>query len=453
MNMKRTNGIARAAIMILCTLALGATATAQSAPNATYQFFNSTEYPHLTDPAPVYRTVSYDQLIRLFESDGTYMVLFGGSWCGNTQAVIGQINDVAKEYGVKEIYNFDWRVDGSKVHLRDTKNPFANLYVDVVNKYLPNIVTIYEKSANGVSYTAADGSTVTANKLQVPFLFIYNRNNLVNGKPAPIVASFEKMLVWDKDFQTNGKDDPVKIEAYKKEIRPLFDFVSKKTGLLGLGKKVAQLDTFTDFEYYSTAFNARSGKTILDAKDEPWVMQTVSYIELTRILDSKGTYVFMLGGPWCGNTQAVIKLVNEYAKKYGITKVYTFDNKLDSNVMHIRDSKNPFAYMYVDLVNKYFPGIVTEYGDRRDRDITYTDAAGVVKAAPRLQVPYVFVYNKDNKDAAGMPDPILGQIELMYTWDNIQPGFKNEAGAVGANYKTYTAALDALFGKLKSAGK
>ena len=449
MNMKRTNGIARTAIMVACMLVFTAGIMAQNAPNATYQFFNSTEYKYLKDPAPVYRTVSYDQLIKLFESDGTYMILFGGSWCGNTQAVVGLINDVAKEYGVETIYNFDWRVDGAKVHLRDTKNPYANLYVDVVNKYLPNIVTIYDKASNNVSYTAADGTTVAANKLQVPFLFIYNKNNIVNGQSAPILASFEKMMTWEKDFQTNGQDDPAKMEAYKKEIRPLFEYISKKTGLFGLGKKVAQLDTFTDFEYYSTAINAKAGTTILDAADEPWLMQTVSYIELTRILDSQGTYVFMFGGPWCGNTRAVIKYVNEYARKYGVTKVYTFDTKLDSNILQIRDSKNPYGYMYVDLVNKYFPGIVTEFGDNRARDISYTNADGQVVAAPRLQVPYVFIYNKDHKDAAGQPDPILGQIELMYTWENIQPGFKDEAGNVGANYKTYTAALDALFSQLK----
>ena len=47
---------------------------------------------------------------------------------------------------------------------------------------------------------------------------------------------------------------------------------------------------------------------ILGEKDKPWVLQTVSYIELTKILESPGSYVFMFGGPWCGNTQAVIKL-------------------------------------------------------------------------------------------------------------------------------------------------
>ncbi len=435
-------------LVVLALLALGMAAQAQGKGiNSTYQFFSSANFPHLTDPNPVFRTVSYNQLLTLFETDGTYMILFGGSWCGNTQAVISQINDVAKEYGVKTIYNFDWKLDGKALHVRDTKNPYANLYVDAVNKYLPNIVTIYDKAANNVSYVDKDGKTVVANKLQVPFLFLYNRNAKdAKGQSAPIIASFEKMLVWEKDFQTDGKDDPTKIEAYKKEIRPLFDLVSTKVG----GKsKATKLNYFDDFTYYSTAFNKRAGTTILGEKDKPWVLQTVSYIQLTKILESPGSYVFMFGGPWCGNTQAVIKLVNQYAKKYKIDTVYTFDTKLDSNTFQIRDSKNAYANLYVDLVNQYFPGIVTEYTPDKS-NISYTDAAGKTVTANKLQVPYVFVYNKDWKDASGNPKPILGQVELMYTWKDIQPDYKDDKGIVGANYKSYTSALDQLFSSFQA---
>ena len=90
----------------------------------------------------------------------------------------------------------------------------------------------------------------------------------------------------------------------------------------------------------------------------------------------------VFGGPWCGNTQAVIKNVNEYANKYGITDVYTFDTKLDSNSLQIRDTKNPYAKLYVDLVRNYFPGIETEYGP--ERNIQYSDEAGNVTKHLRL---------------------------------------------------------------------
>ncbi len=436
----------RVPLLALLLLLAGLAVQAQSGINSTYQFFNSGVFTHLTDKSPVFKTMSYNELTTLFESDGTYMVLFGGSWCPNTQAVISQINDVAKEYGVKTIYNFDWKLDGKSLHVRDTKNAYASLYVDAVNKYLPNIVTIYDKAANNVNYTDKDGKTVVANKLQVPFLFIYNRNNKdAKGQAAPIVASFEKMLVWETDFMTNGADDPAKIEAYRKEIRPLFDVVATTVG----GKKVAKLDVLDNYALYTTAFNKRAGTAVLDEKDKPFVLKTVSYIELTKILDSQGSYVFMFGGPWCPNTQAVIKLVNQYAKKYRIDTVYTFDTKLDSNTFQIRDTKNAYASLYVDLVNKYFPGINTEYAIDKN-NVNYTDKDGKVVAANKLQVPYVFVYNKDWKDVQGNPKPILGEVELMYTWKDIQSDYKNDKGEVGANYKTYTAALDKLFGAFQA---
>ena len=88
--------------------------------------------------------------------------------------------------------------------------------------------------------------------------------------------------------------------------------------------------------------------------------------------------------------------------------------------------------------------VVTEYAIDKN-NVNYTDKDGKVIAAQKLQVPYVFVYNKDWKDAAGNPKPILGQIELMYTWTNIQPDYKDDKGVVGANSKNYTAALDQLF--------
>lgn len=431
-----------AAVLALALLLAAGTGAFAQGISSTYEFFNSAVYTHLTDKNPVYKTVSYNQLLTLFESEGTHMILFGGSWCPNTQAVVAQINDVAKEYGVKTIYNFDWRLDGKSLHVRDTNNAYANLYVDAINKYLPNIVTIYAKDKNNVSYKDKDGKEFVANKLQVPFLFLYNRDNKdAKGNPAPIIASFEKMLLWDKDFQTNGKDDPAKIEAYKAEIRPMFEYISKNVG----GKKVAQLAEFSDFDYYRTAYNGRAKTAILDAKDEPWVMETVSYFQLQRIMESEGSYVFMFGGPWCPNTQAVVKYVNQYAKKYNIQKIYTFDWRLDSNTFHIRDTKNPYASLYVDFVRKYLPGIVTEYAIDKN-NVNYKDKDGKEIAANKLQVPYVFAYNKDWKDAAGNPKPILGQVELMYTWKDIQPDYKDDKGNVGANYKAYTKALDDLFG-------
>ncbi|MEI6873686.1 MAG: hypothetical protein WCL50_00995 [Spirochaetota bacterium] len=442
--------------ILLMATAGGAFAQAKAA-NATYSYYASGAFPHLTDPSPVFKTTTYDQLINLFESDGTYLILFGGEWCVNTQAVIGQINDVAKEYGVKTIYNFDTKLDSATLQIRDSKSPFANYYVDMVNKYLPNIVTIYDKATTNISYTDKDGKVLVANKLQVPFLFLYNRNNKdAQGNPAPIIASYEKMFVWETDFQTNGKDDKVKIEAYKKEIRPLFDAISTKVG----GKMVAKLDYQSDNAYYTKQFNKKGAPNIvLDASDaKDWRIVSTTYPEMVRILGQSGNFVLLYGGTWCPNTRASIKLINQYAVKYGISAVYNFDWRLDSGgqTLHLRNSANPFANLYVDVINKYFPGIDVLYGSDRKMDISYTNKDGAVVPAVRMQVPYVMIYNKDRKDAAGKSAPIFaGPIEYMYQWADLvpgqseQPAFKDGNGLLGDPYKNYTTALDKLFSQIR----
>jgi len=323
------------------------------------------------------------------------------------------------------------------------------LYVDLVNKYLPNINTIYDKSITNISYNDAVGVPVVANKLQVPFLFVYDKNNKsTDGSSAPIVSYLEEMKIW-ADFLTNDVVDPAKIEAYKTHVRPVFDAISTQVD----GKKVGSYDTFDAYDYFSKAYNAAAVTTIFNESDKEVVYKTVTYNELTKILESDGNYVILFGGAWCPNTRAVSKLINQYAKKYNIDTIYNFDTKLDGTALHIRDTANPYAKLYVDLVNKYFPQIITQY-DKADgkasHKITYIDQNSVEVVASKLQVPYLFTYNKNNKDAQGNSDPILGHIELMYTWANIQPDYVNTAGDIGANFKTYSTALDNLFTPLYS---
>lgn len=179
----------------------------------------------------------------------------------------------------------------------------------------------------------------------------------------------------------------------------------------------------------------------------------VTYHQLKQILASDGNYAILLGGSWCPNTQAVIKYINEYAKKHNIDKVYFFDTKLDSGVtvaepsnnsgtkgnanphnnneLQIRTTNHPYAKLYVDLVRTYLTNIKTENNTAaKPSVISYVNELGDTVIGDRLQVPYLFTYNKDNKDADGTNAPILGHIELMYSWTNIQPDY------VQANYQS-----------------
>lgn len=48
--------------------------------------------------------------------------------------------------------------------------------------------------------------------------------------------------------------------------------------------------------------------------------------------NNDGHFAVFFGGPWCPNSQAVVKLTNDLAKDYGIKKIYVFDPRLDGNL-------------------------------------------------------------------------------------------------------------------------
>ncbi|MDQ8739176.1 S-layer homology domain-containing protein [Paenibacillus sp. LHD-38] len=141
-----------------------------------------------------------------------------------------------------------------------------------------------------------------------------------------------------------------------------------------------------------------------------------------------------------------------------------WDTKLDGGVdvaktgniphknetLQVRTNNHPYANLYVNIVNQYLTNIKTQNNAATPPSvISYTDANGNVIKGDRLQVPFFFQYNKNNKDADGTAAPILGHIELMYTWTSIQPNYVSSAGT-GVHYKNYTNALDSLFSRVEA---
>lgn len=177
-----------------------------------------------SDDAPlVFKSVTYDELTELLKSKGNYVLFFGGSWCPNTRAAVKWINQEAKKYGIDTVYNFDTHLDdnfhsnsdplnirtstayttvtinnGAAVNDATDKNnsygaskdtvasPISNLYVNLVNTYLPNLLTEYGADSD-VSYTDASGKTVGASKLQVPFVLTYDKDNTNARGAAPVL--------------------------------------------------------------------------------------------------------------------------------------------------------------------------------------------------------------------------------------------------------------------------
>lgn len=439
------------ALLVLPLFQAHAAEPGEDSLNDIYRTYFTDKYPQLNDEDHLYRTLTYHELDHLLKSEGTYIVLFGGAWDSTTQAVIGYVNEVAKTYGIAAIHNFDPRLDGKSIDITDSANsPYSRRYVELVNKYLTNIgdhVASDERVAFSDTVTSGRApNQVTkviegeALKIDTPFLFVYNKEH-----DGPIIASLEIANAFPIDAGAGESE----VAEFKSKVGEVFEAVTGEVNVLD------------NNEYIASSYNEFAGTTIFDESDKEIVLDPVTYDELLQILDSEGNYVFLFGCSWCPNTRAVAKFVNEYAKKYNVDRVYNWDTKLDggiggtpgvepgtdsANFLQTRTTGHPYAHVYVDLVHRYLPGIETLY-DVESNNVSYIDSTGKEIVVNKLQVPYVFVYNKDHKDAEGNPDPIIAHVELMYTWDNIQPDYER-AGKKGVNYNNYIAALDRMFSTL-----
>lgn len=161
----------------------------------------------------VIKQITYPELLHLLDiqdrSDRNFVILFGGTWCHNTRAVLKQVNQNALENGVRTVYNFDLVLDGGTVngtngganpiHVRAAANggtPAAFnfrpswAYGDVVRKYFKNLVTEYDpNSGSHVSYYPGGDLTAfpdVVRRLQVPFLINYQRGTAANPSSTSI---------------------------------------------------------------------------------------------------------------------------------------------------------------------------------------------------------------------------------------------------------------------------
>ena len=144
--------------------------------------------------------ITYPELLHVLQTkDATaanFVLLFGGTWCHNTRAVVKFINQQAQDNGVQVVYNFDLVLDGgtingtngggNAIHVRDNANSGTTfnfrpswVYGDLVRTYFKNLITEYDPQ-NGTRVSYYPGGDLTAfpdvvRKLQVPFLIGYQR--------------------------------------------------------------------------------------------------------------------------------------------------------------------------------------------------------------------------------------------------------------------------------------
>ncbi len=386
----------------------------------------------------VIEPVNFDMLNYLFMRQGTYMILFGGVWSKQTQNVIDQVNYLARRHGVERVYLFDFSADGTarasikqditahEYYIGPGKkevNPFAvynYLYGEMVTRHLTNLDSWVEQntgSGEAITYLDLYRDPVTVPDLTKPFLFLYNKDNAVDNAGSGIQADTFP-IVWAAEL---GNEPESGSENITEELeQKIFNHV---------GEDDCVITPYSCADYIRESFQrndrGHSPKTE-DAfqKDEQINLEAIPFQVYYWMLQQKGTFLFLLAGPWCANSQAVVATVNDYAVANHV-RVYMMDSRLDSK--HAIDfwkypRKNeltmtcpPMLPYFVEIWEKYLPGanvvIANNRGGRSIQPaIKYTDADGKTHTVLRVGIPYCFAYNKDHCDKHGAA-PVLASFQ------------------------------------------
>lgn len=438
----------------------------------------------------VFQSVYYDELCYLLSQEGTYLILFGGDWCPNTTSVIDYINYYANLYGVNTVYNFDFRLDGENrdSHIREdiiyqtsytgedkpenslNGADYNYLYGELVDNFLTNIndwVEYQVGTDSDLTYLDVNEEEQTVAKVQVPFLFLYDKDNTVDNSGAvreegytnesgnyPIVYGFEKMVYRDSEggeaVYTSSKEqnESTLVDDYAQQLEnAIFKHI---------GDGEVTLGNYTKEDYIREAFEINERGHVFKteasfSKDEQINIRTITYSQLKWLLQQEGNFLILFGGAWCANTQAAVATINDYAVENDLI-VYMFDVRLDgkypidfwgyprSREFQIRSDSNPFRYLYVDLITNYLTNLVTIDEEQK---ISYTDENGEEHVVNRLQAPYFMAYNKDAVDKDGFPAPVTGyyeeMLELIDTGDTYIYNAENYARYKAGTYGVITA--------------
>ncbi len=395
----------------------------------------------------VYVDITYDEMIDLFQKEGTYMIALCGSWCHNTRAMTPSLTKYAKEYGIDTIYTYDFNLDDKEdgntfVRMSDgSENAGVNynyMYGEVVKQYLTNIddwIQFPSTTERAITYTNANGESETVGRIQQPIAFIYNKDNTTdysnsgNGSTkCPVMYAFEEMVERDKDgvytkeYDEDGNEvtdkngDPVKnycTDEYEANMKEMFEFIK---------------DNNIEFTEYSKEDYLRQMYPAL--KDAEKVnIKTVTYRQFAWLLQQDGNAIYMVGGTYDEATQNEIADVNAKAVENDVT-VYLWDPNVDGKICEDQwgykntgdiMQSDSIGFMYTSLIENSLTNLTTDEYEAGDASasITYKNDAGKEVDVPVIKTPYVFAFNKDATDEDGIVAPITAYSENTDTLDAV----------------------------------
>jgi hypothetical protein len=170
--------------------------------------------------------VTYPELLNILDSEGDFVILFGGTWCHNTAAIIKQTAQLAREHGVRKVYNFDFSLDSTgnggslDKHIRD--NAFRTVG-GVPQKTRPSFLygQILERLANAdTQYRITDTETGTQSVSPVRYYdggVVPNPAVPAQGEKLARKIQVGHLLSYSKGRETGGQATPVVDQAIRSD--------------------------------------------------------------------------------------------------------------------------------------------------------------------------------------------------------------------------------------------
>ncbi|MBE6017777.1 MAG: hypothetical protein E7233_09275 [Lachnospiraceae bacterium] len=149
--------------------------------------------------------VTLQELRWILSQEGSFMVLFAGAWCANSQACIATVNDYAVANDLR-IYMIDIRIDGKYPidfwgyprarELRLNNPAFTKSYLDLWERCLPGAPILCKVSMDtpGKSFNPYimddEGNEHAVLNVDVPYLLAVNKDRLSGrGTRMPVLAA------------------------------------------------------------------------------------------------------------------------------------------------------------------------------------------------------------------------------------------------------------------------
>ena len=135
------------------------------------------EYNYLIDENHIFKEIDYDTLIHLLDGFDTGLVMIGGPWCKNCQAVIKEVNEIGKREGLDVIYHYDPKFINVFKEEDDLRNCST---LEIKLKYYALVEKIGFKSTELVTDTLIP-------KIHVPFFIAIRNGNCVGYYTAELI--------------------------------------------------------------------------------------------------------------------------------------------------------------------------------------------------------------------------------------------------------------------------